>query len=185
MSDPFTTNQAGKRVAPPSVPQRAEAARPPARHQLRPVEEYIEFEEEYKLFIPKHMYPDGFDLQWVTESVFGQPYLQHRARFERAGWVSVRTDDDGEFAKFGEMFMPGGVPGEVKQDGLVLMARPKVFSDKAKRLNDRRAVERVQIKEQQLRSGALDKVTLSPDHPEAVRRNVISRSVEPIQVPQQ
>lgn len=133
-----------------------------------------------RLHIPRHLFPDGFDLQWVTESVFGQPQPAHRARFERSGWVSVMADEfDG---RYGKMFAPDGTTGEIKQDGLVLMARSKAWSDKARRLDQRRAGERVQIKVQQLRAGALDKVSLAPDHPEVVRRNVINTSIEPISI---
>jgi hypothetical protein len=56
------------------------------RHQLRPVSEMAPDTEDNRLHIPKHMYPDQFDLQWVTDSIFGQPQPNHRSRHERRGW---------------------------------------------------------------------------------------------------
>lgn len=157
--------------------------RPPSRHMLRPIEEYTEFEEENSLRIDRSLWPDGFALQWVTHSVYNQVQPQHRARFERQGWVSIMAH---EFeGRYGRMFCPDGYEGEIMMDGLVLMARPQAWSDRAKALEQRRARERVQIKERQLLSGDLSRVTLASDHPTAVRSNLINRSLEPIAVPQQ
>jgi hypothetical protein len=154
----------------------------PQRHILRPVEEYIEYEEESQLRIPRDEWPQHFALKWVTESVWGQPFPQVRARSEKAGWVPVHQEDfEGRYRG---RFMPASYEGEIKLDGLVLMARPQTWSDKALQNDIRRAHQRVMIKEQQLRSGDLTGVTLSPQHPTALRTNVIERSIDTIQVPQ-
>lgn len=151
------------------------------RHVLRPVEEYTEYEEEQRLMIPKPMWPAGFDLLWVTESVWGMPEMQHRARFERAGWVAVHQEDFE--ARFRGMFHPAKYEGEIKCDGLVLMARSAAWSEKAKQNNINRARQRVFVKEQQLRQGALEGVTLGPQHPTALRSNVIERSMDTVSIP--
>lgn len=157
-------------------PQRA--AEP--RHPLRPPEDYVEFEEESKLRIPRHQFPDGFDLQWVTHSVFGKEEPQHKAKYQRQGWVTVLAEEWG--GKYGRMFMPDGYQGEINVDGLVLMARPESWSAKARALEAQRARERVYLKEQQLRSGELGRVTMDAQHPTAVRSNIVNRVVEQIPV---
>lgn len=151
------------------------------RHVLRPIEEYEEYEEESHLRIPQSEWPDGFALQWVTISVWNQPQPQNRSRFERQGWVSVHQDDfDG---KFRGRFMPASYEGEITYDGLVLMARSRAWSEKARKLDEGRARQRVQIKEQQLRMGDLGGVTLDAGHRSAVASNIVNRSVETIAMP--
>ena len=165
------------------APARAHDGNPtkPQRHILRPVEEYIEEEEEQRLRIPKSNWPQDFGLQWVTESVWGQPEMQHRARFERAGWVPVHQEDfEGRYRG---QFHPRSYEGEIKCDGLVLMARPESWCQKARENDYNRARQRVTIKEQQLRMGDLSGVTLSPNHPTALRSNVIERSIDTVAMP--
>jgi hypothetical protein len=41
----------------------------------------------------------------------------------------------------------------------------------------------VQIKERQITGGRLDGVTLSPDHPTALRYNSVGRSMETVSIP--
>lgn len=163
--------------APDDIPQR------PARHVMRPIAEYQEYEEENRLHIPKHMIPDGFDLQWVTDSVWGRQETRHRARFERQGWVPVLCEDE-IGCPLASLFMPASAQGEINVDGLVLMARPMAWSNKAKSMDQRRAFERVSIKERQMLSGDLSGITLAADHPTAVRSNIINRSLDTVSIPQ-
>ena len=67
-------------------------------------------------------------------------------------------------------------------DGLVLMARPKEINDAARRRDNLKAREQVQIKEKALRGGDLP-VSLDASHPSAVRQNRINKSMERIEVP--
>jgi hypothetical protein len=177
-SSPFQASAASP--APSPARANTDTPRPPSRHQLRAPEEYVELEEDNRLTIPRNLWPDGFALQWVTNTVYGKPETQHRARYERQGWVSVlATEFNG---LYGRMFMPDGHQGEVELDGLVLMARDLRWSKKAEAIQLSRARERVHIKERQLLSGDLGKVTLAPDHPTALRTNSIGRTVEQISV---
>src|SRR5260370_33997031 len=144
-------------------------------HVLGRIEEYVEFEEETQLRIPKKEWPAGCALKWVTESVWGQPFPQVRARSEKGGWVPVHQEDfDGMYRG---RFMPADFNGEIKVDGLVLMARPQIWSDKADNINRRRAEQRVQIKEMQLRMGDLGGVTLAADHPTPGRSHLVDTTV--------
>lgn len=135
---------------------------------------------EDRLSVPKEMIPEGMTLQWVTDSVFGQPMPQRRAQFERRGWTPVHPQDfDG---RFDGKFTPLGATNEINVDGLVLMARPAEFTEKARKRDRMKATEQVRIKEQSLRGGDLP-VTLDAGHPSAVRSNMINRTMERVHIP--
>jgi hypothetical protein len=134
-----------------------------------------------RLHIDPSLVPSGFALQWVTDSVYGQNMAQHRMKFEQKGWTPVHQEDfDGVF---NGMFMPKGKEGEIMNEGLVLMARPKEFSDKAKRQDHRKAIEQVAIKEQALRGGDIQ-IPLDSRHPSALGTNRISKSFERLPIPE-
>ena len=69
---PFMPNKASPLGASPKRVPDGETMRP-QRHVLRPADEYSEYEEINELRIPRTIWPEGFSLQWVTESVWGQP----------------------------------------------------------------------------------------------------------------
>jgi len=79
--------------------------------------------------------------------------------------------------------MPSDYEGEIEVDGLVLMARPKTWTDKAKAMDPARAFERVQIKGRQMTGGDLTGVTLVARHPIALRFNSIGRAMETVSIP--
>jgi hypothetical protein len=135
-----------------------------------------------RLRIPFEQWPEGMSLQWVTDSVLGQSMGQHRSTFERTGWTPVHQSDfDG---RFDGMFMQRGVEGEIKYEGLVLMARPMELTLKAKREEQRRAREQIEIKERALRGGDIPNVTLDATHKSALQTNKIGKSYERIAVPE-
>lgn len=161
------------------------ASSPPKRARMKAKPNWEEFDDavdsEDRLHIGKDLFPPGFDFQWVTDSVYGQAMPQHRAQFERKGWTPVHQEDfDGVFDG---KFMPKGQQGEINVDGLVLMARPLEFSIRSKRLDEQRAIEAVQIKQQQLTGGDLPGVSLDSRHPSAVKTNRINRTYEPVPIP--
>ena len=135
-----------------------------------------------KLRIDPALVPEGMSLQWVTESVYGQPQPQRRATFEKGGWTPVYQDDfDGQLDG---MFMPKGVDGEIKMEGLVLMARPEQMTMAAKRREKRQANEQVAIKEAALTGGDIN-TSLDSQHPSAVRFNHINKTRERIVIPEE
>ena len=143
------------------------------------------FEEEEhpnRMHIGTEMIPDGMDLQWVTDSVFGQPMPEHRAKFEKRGWTPVHPEDfDG---RFDGMFTPKGSQGEIKMGGQVLMARPMELSRKAKRRDTLLASDQVMSKVAALKSGDLAGVTLDSRHRSALLHNHVTRSVERLAIPE-
>lgn len=134
-----------------------------------------------RLRIPPEMIPDGYVLQWVTDSVYGQPTPQRRAMFERGGWTQVyQSDFDG---RFDGMFMAKGQDAPIVVDGVALMYRLKEHNDIAKRRQMREAREPIDIKERAIRGGDLPGVTLDAQHKTAIQSNKVGRSYERIDVP--
>jgi hypothetical protein len=120
--------------------------------------------------------PDGMSYQWITDSIFGQHQPQRRSRFERKGWLPVPAErHDG-------VWTPRGYDGEINVDGCVLMERPAEYTKMARDHDKRKAREQVWIKEQQLRGGDVG-VTLDSQHRSALNSNKISKSYEPIRIP--
>lgn len=133
--------------------------------------------------IPPEMIPEGMSLQWVTNTVFGEPQRQHRASFEKRGWTPVHPQDgDGRFDGW---FTPKGYEGEIELGGQVLMIRPVEITEKAKRLERRAAAEQVQIKEQALRGGDLPGVAFDTRRSDGTNVNTgaIKKSWETIHIP--
>jgi hypothetical protein len=137
-----------------------------------------------RLRIPRDQIPEGMDLQWVTDSIFGQPQAQSRAEFEKKGWTPVYQEDFGGI--YDGRFMPKGKDGEINVDGTVLMARPLELSLKAKQKDRRAALEQVAVKEQALRGGDIG-TSLDTNHPSAVRLNSngIKKSFERLTIPEE
>lgn len=134
-----------------------------------------------RLAINPAIVPEGISLQWVTDSVYGQPVPQHRARFEKRGWTPVHQEDfDGVFDG---MFMPKGAEGEIKVDGMALMARPAEMTRKAVMADRRKARDVIRIKEQALRGGDIG-ASLDSQHPSALSTNRINRTMERIHIPE-
>jgi hypothetical protein len=169
----------------PGRPKKEEKAPPKYKMKAKPNWEEIDPNTEDtpdRLRIPVEMWPEGLSLQWVTDSVLGQSMGQHRAIFERTGWTPVHQSDfDG---KFDGMFMPRGAEGEIKYEGLVLMARPLEMTLKAKREDQKRAREQIEIKERALRGGDIPNVSLDAQHESALKTNKVSKSYERIAVPE-
>jgi hypothetical protein len=153
------------------------------RHRLRPVAEMPidDGTGDMRLHIPKGRFPDGFDLQWVTTSIFGQPQNNHRARYERMGWEPVLQGDfEGALDEYGT-----GRPGVIEHEGMSLYARSATWSAEARKRDLMRAQGAVAIKENQIRGGeaaANGGVSsgFSTDHPSLKGINKVTRQVRPM-----
>jgi hypothetical protein len=170
-----STRRSTRETAPPT------AERP--RHRLRPLEEMPPEVEGNRLHIDKSEYPDGFDLQFVTRSIYGQEQPSHTAEFYRRGWEPVCGGDfDG---KFDGRWTPPGHTGPIEIDGMILVARDARWSRKAKEDDMRKAHMALAVKEQQLRGGQIEGVGMDggAQHPSALASNKIRKSYERLQVP--
>jgi hypothetical protein len=154
--------------------------RPRQRHMLRPVSEMPEAQESTPLHIDKSDFPDDFDLQWITTSVLGQPQASNRMKHERRGWESLRGDDFG--GRYDGRWTAPGDKGEITVDGMTLMARPKTWSDKARKDDQRAAQAAVRVKQEQLGAGELPGVA-GAGHPSARSFNHLRKRTERLDVP--
>ena len=171
----------------PGRPKKVEEPPAHTRHKMKAKPNWEEEdigglpdESPDRLGIHPDLVPEGMSLQWVTDSVYGQQMPQHRARFEKRGWTPVHQEDfegvlDG-------MFMPKGMEGEIKVDGMVLMARPVEMTRKANLADRRKAQDVIRIKEQALRGGDIN-TSLDSQHPSALNTNRINRTMERVEVP--
>jgi hypothetical protein len=91
--------------------------------------------------------PDGWDYQWKMKTVLGEEFHSYQVELLRNGWEPVPIERHPEL-------MPQGWTGRtIEVEGLVLMERPKVFTDEARADEARSAREAVLTKEAQLRDG--------------------------------
>ena len=126
--------------------------------------------------------PEGFDMRWVTDSVYGKPFAEWRANAERNGWAPVNPEDFDH--QFDGRWAPKGAQGECRVEGQVLMARPLHLSQRAKVKDNRAALEQVFIKEQALTGGNMKGVSLDTTHKSALQSNRINKSYERVSIPE-
>lgn len=131
-----------------------------------------------RFHVPRDQFPEGMDLQWVTESVFGQN-MQRLQKFEKAGWTPVHASDFN--GRFDGIWTTKGADEYVKDGGVILCARPLEISLERKNQEKKAAVEQIRLKEQAFMGGGID--ASGADHPSARQFNHISRSRERIDVP--
>jgi len=130
--------------------------------------------EENRLHIPKDVVEalarEGVAIQWVTETVYGQPQDHRMSVMRRNHWQEVQ---------------PGELPGVdvVAVDGLRLMARPMEIHQRAKSLEKSGAQERVATMEASHRGHGVD--VPGGEHPSALRFNKHAKSIEKIEIPRE
>lgn len=91
--------------------------------------------------------PDGWDYQWKTRTIMGEEQSAYMVEVARNGWEAVPLSRHPDL-------MPAGWTGAtIEVEGLVLMERPKIFTDEARAEEQRMAREAVKTKEAQLRDG--------------------------------
>jgi hypothetical protein len=90
--------------------------------------------------------PDGWTYEWKRQSVYGKTDPAYDTRLARTGWETVPANRH-------PAMMPKGHRGEIVRDGLVLMERPKVITERVRKIMYDRARGAVRLKEQQLNEG--------------------------------
>jgi hypothetical protein len=135
------------------------------------------------MHIDKSEFPDGFDLQFITKSIYGQEQPSHTAGFYRRGWEPVWAQDFD--ARFDGRWTPPGHTGPIEIDGMILVARDARWSKKAKEDDMHKAQGALAVKEAQLRGGNIEGVGMDDGakHPSALASNRIKKSYERLQVP--
>jgi hypothetical protein len=128
--------------------------------------------------IPKGDFPEGMDMQWCTETVFGQD-VGRLPKFQRSGWTPVHASDfDG---RFDGKWTAKGADEYIRKDGLVLCARPMEISIAARVRQAKAAKEQLALKAEAFTGGQIS--ATGANHPTALATNKISRSIERIDIP--
>lgn len=127
---------------------------------------------------------EGIDLQWVTDSILGQPSPQSRTAFEINGWEPVTPDMWG--GMFDGLYTKKGHTGEINYEGLVLMWRPMELTEEAKAEDNMARNNAIIAQQNMIKGGQIPGFSagFEPDHPTAVSRNRIERSIRaPMDIP--
>ncbi len=125
------------------------------------------------------LHAQDIDVQWVVDSVLGKPEPQSRMAFEINGWERVT----GQMFKgiFDGMLCQKGYQGEITYDGLVLMWRPDGIDRRGqgRRACSPEGADRSPAQHDQGRpTWAGFSASFEPDHPTALARNRVERSIE-------
>jgi hypothetical protein len=96
-----------------------------------------------KFYIDQRMIPDGWDYNWKRKTVYGMEDPAYQVSLARTGWEPVPTERH-------PTMMPSGNYPVIERDGMVLMARPKVISERFENAEKKKARDQVKIREQSL-----------------------------------
>lgn len=164
---------------PPGSKNKAADAPKPKRAIKIDEEKQARLEEESDmLFIPPEIVPDGMRYNWKTYSVLGQPQSRRFGRYQTTGWEPVPA------SRHPGLFTPKDYQGHIEYDGLVLMEKPEELCRLTEAREFQKARAQVSAKEQQLRGGDMEGVSLDTKHRSALNTNRINKSYERIDVPE-
>lgn len=121
----------------------------------------------------------GVDLQWVTDSVLGQPTPGNRNRYEINAWEAVTPDMfdgilDGVFTRKGHK-------GEITYEGLVLMWRPMELTQESRSEERSAQMGAIEAQARMLKNGELPgnfAPGFEPQHHTALAKNQVRRSMD-------
>jgi hypothetical protein len=113
---------------------------------------------------------EGLDFKWARESTYGQPDPKNIAMHLANGWEAV---EEGDFEDI----------HTVKEGGLVLMARPKAISDKARTRMEQEAKQPIHTMQIRAGEGVTVPMPGGGEHSSARGYNKIRSTREAMQVP--
>lgn len=126
----------------------------------------------------------GSDLHWVTDSIHGKEEPGVRNDFEINAWEPVTPQMWGGL--FDGMFTKRGHVGEINYGGLVLMHRPYELTEESRAEEAKARHSALEAQQNMIKGGHIPGFSagFEPDHPTALARNVVSRSVKaPMEIP--
>lgn len=136
-----------------------------------------------QMHIPKHMIPDGIDLQWNTDSILGQPAAQETNAMAQQGWEPVQVGDfDGRF----DHLMAKGHKGSITYGAARLDWRPLELTLEARAEERQAATQQLRTEKNKMASGMPDGVDpniLNSNHPAARPLNYLSSERAPMPIP--
>lgn len=136
---------------------RAESARERAARRTAEIVGHLEGaldESQDELSLDSITIPEDWSYEWKRQTVYGKTDPAYDTRLARTGWEAVPASRHPHM-------MPKGHRGEITRDGLVLMERPKVVTQRVQQIMYERARGAVRLKERQLNEapdGTFDRV---------------------------
>jgi hypothetical protein len=127
-------------------PMRAESSRERADRRAAEIMGHLEGaldEGQDELALDQIAVPEGWSYEWKRQTVFGKSDPAYDTKLARTGWEPVPADRH-------PAMMPKDHRGAIERDGLILMERPKVITDRVRQIMNERARNAVRLKEQQL-----------------------------------
>lgn len=124
------------------------------------------------------------DLQWVTDTIHGDPQPGVRNDFEINCWEPVTPQMWG--GMFDGMFTKRGHVGEIGYGGLVLMWRPYYLTEESRAEEAKARYNALEAQQRMIKDGNIPGFSagFEPDHPSAVRGNMVSRTMRaPMEIP--
>jgi hypothetical protein len=118
--------------------------------------------------------PDGWEYEFKRRTVYNQEDPAYQISLSRTGWQAVPASRHP-----GEMPL-GGNHQTIERDGMVLMERPKMISDRVRERDRKMARDQVRVKEQQLSTAPDGQFERNSD---ARTRPNIKKSFEAMPIP--
>lgn len=150
----MTASKVSARTA--RVPVRAEAPR--AEAEREPIRAKVRTRKGAgvdQMHIPKHVIPEGIDLQWNTDSVLGQPAQQETNAMAQQGWEPVQVGDfDGRF----DYLMAKGHKGPITYGASRLDWRPMELTLEARAEERQAARQQIGVETNKMITGNVDGV---------------------------
>lgn len=116
----------------------------------------------------RRIIPAGWEYQWRTDTVLNQRDPSYQVELQKMGWKPVPA------SRHPEMMPAGWTDSFIIRKGQILMEMPKAIVDRARILDQRRAMEAVRVKEDQLNSAGPNQFS---------RRGQTSKSFGPMEIP--
>lgn len=133
----------------PKVVTAREASLEAARRRTAEILEHdigIGDEGEDKFHVPEHLIPDGWKYQWRRVSSYGKEDPQYQVKIAQTGWRPVPAERHPEM-----MPSSGGPYYTIDRDGMRLMEIPAEVHKLLAARDQRRAIEQVRIRTEQVK----------------------------------
>lgn len=128
-----------------------------------------------KFGIPQHLIPEGWSYEWKTWAVYGKENPQYMSGIYRGGWAPVPA------SRHPELLYAGYTGDTILKDGMILVERPKILTEEARRKEAQES--RAQVAAKEAAMGATPAGTMPRD---ADKRTAprINRSIGPVEIPE-
>lgn len=127
-----------------------------------------------EFFIPAEYVPDGWTYEWKRKSVLEKEDHSHQLELARKGWEPVAASRHKDM-------MPVGYKGEtIERKGMILMERPAEITEEVRRIEYRKAVGQVNMREAILNQSSPGQFERAHQDRSLVK---VKKSFEPMPIP--